>query len=88
MAGAGGRYAIIIPTHDPVVERLGHYKRSGAGEQTLRHALELLMQAVPQVREAVAAVLPRLNDGFESKDRSACGSRRDLQSVARTTGST
>jgi ribulose 1,5-bisphosphate carboxylase large subunit-like protein len=30
--------------------RLGHYKGSEAGERALRHALELLMQAVPQLR--------------------------------------
>ena len=50
MAGAGGQYAIIIPTHDLVVVRLGHYKGSEAGDEALRRALELLMAAVPQVR--------------------------------------
>jgi CubicO group peptidase (beta-lactamase class C family) len=51
MAGAGGQYAIIIPTHDLVVVRLGHYKGAAAGERSLARALSLLVAAVPQVRE-------------------------------------
>jgi hypothetical protein len=51
MAGAGGQSTIIIPTHDLVVVRLGHYKGSEAGDQALERALDLLMRAVPQVRE-------------------------------------
>jgi CubicO group peptidase (beta-lactamase class C family) len=50
MAGAGGQYTFIIPTHDPVVVRLGHYKGERAGEQALWKALRLLMQAVPPSR--------------------------------------
>jgi CubicO group peptidase (beta-lactamase class C family) len=50
MAGAGGQYAFVIPTHDLVVVRLGHYKGAEAGNRALRNALRLLMLAVPQVR--------------------------------------
>jgi CubicO group peptidase (beta-lactamase class C family) len=51
MAGSGTQYAFIIPTHDLVVVRLGHYKADYLGEQALRDALALLMQAVPPVRD-------------------------------------
>ncbi len=46
MAGAGGQYTIIIPSHDMVVVRLGIYKGSGPGGAALRNALALLMEAV------------------------------------------
>jgi CubicO group peptidase (beta-lactamase class C family) len=50
MAGAGGQYAFVVPTHDLVIVRLGHYKGAEAGNRALRNALKLLMEAVPQLR--------------------------------------
>jgi CubicO group peptidase (beta-lactamase class C family) len=51
MAGSGTQYVLIIPTHDLVVARLGHYKGEAAGARALGRALELLMQAVPHARD-------------------------------------
>ena len=47
MAGAGGQNTIVIPSHEMVVVRLGHYSGQGPGRQALSRALELLMEAVP-----------------------------------------
>jgi len=51
MAGAGGQTTLIIPSHDLVVVRLGHYKGSEPGTESFRKALALLMEAVPKRRE-------------------------------------
>lgn len=48
MSGAGGQTTMIIPSHDLVVVRLGHYKGSSPGGASLRKALALLMEAVPR----------------------------------------
>jgi CubicO group peptidase (beta-lactamase class C family) len=47
MAGAGGQTTLIIPSHDLVVVRIGHYKGSGPGGDSFNRALALLMEAVP-----------------------------------------
>jgi len=48
MSGAGGQTTLIVPSHDLVVVRLGHYKGSGPGEDSFARALALLMEAVPR----------------------------------------
>jgi len=50
MSGAGGQTTLIIPTHDLVVVRLGHYKGEDHADKSLARALELLLRAVPQAR--------------------------------------
>jgi CubicO group peptidase (beta-lactamase class C family) len=47
MAGAGGQSTIIIPSHELVVVRQGHYRGASIGGQALRRALALLMEAIP-----------------------------------------
>lgn len=53
-AGAGGQNTIVIPTHDLVVVRLGHFKGQRDGGVSVRKALELLLQAVPAKTAAPA----------------------------------
>ncbi len=48
MAGAGGQTTLIIPSHDLVVVRLGHFKGAAAGSRGFEKALSLLMEAVPR----------------------------------------
>ena len=53
MSGAGGQTTLIIPSHDLVVVRMGHYKGStpgGGATSSFGNALRLLMQAVPPKR--------------------------------------
>jgi len=48
MAGAGGQFTLIIPSHDLVVARLGHFSGVTVASQSLSTALALLLQAVPE----------------------------------------
>jgi CubicO group peptidase (beta-lactamase class C family) len=47
MAGSGTQIALIIPSRQLVVVRLGHYRGGAYGFQSLSHALAVLMEAVP-----------------------------------------
>jgi len=47
MLGAGGQSTTIIPSHDLVIVRMGHYRGASAGEISLDRAYTLLMEAVP-----------------------------------------
>jgi CubicO group peptidase (beta-lactamase class C family) len=50
MSGAGGQTTLIVPSHDLVVVRLGHYRGSSDADASLNRALALLMEAVPARR--------------------------------------
>jgi CubicO group peptidase (beta-lactamase class C family) len=50
MSGAGGQTTLIVPSHDLVVVRLGHYKGAAPGDVGFKRAVALLMKAVPQRR--------------------------------------
>jgi CubicO group peptidase (beta-lactamase class C family) len=47
MSGAGGQKTMIIPSHDLVVVRLGHFKGAREGDKSFKKALALLMEAIP-----------------------------------------
>jgi len=47
MLGAGGQSTTIIPSHDLVIVRLGHYKAASAGGKALDNTYKLLMEAIP-----------------------------------------
>ncbi len=47
MAGAGGQYTLMIPSHQLVVVRLGHSRGEAAASEGLKTALARLMKAVP-----------------------------------------
>ena len=50
MAGAGGQYTFVIPSHDLVVVKLGHYRGNAQSDLDLKDALRILMQAAPHHR--------------------------------------
>lgn len=47
MLGAGGQSVTMIPSHDLVIVRLGHYKGQQAAGKALNKAYTLLIEAVP-----------------------------------------
>lgn len=47
MSSAGNQFTVIIPSHELVVVRLGHYRGADVGGESLKSALSLLMRAVP-----------------------------------------
>jgi len=51
MRGAGEQSVTIIPSHDLVVVRLGHYKGQTSGFKALNKAFALLMDAVPETKK-------------------------------------
>jgi CubicO group peptidase (beta-lactamase class C family) len=50
MSGAGGQTTLIVPSHDLVVVRIGHFKGSTPGGASFRESLALLMEAIPSSR--------------------------------------
>jgi CubicO group peptidase (beta-lactamase class C family) len=46
MAGAGGQWTFVVPSHQLVVVRMGHYKGAGPGQRALNKAFTLLTSAV------------------------------------------
>ena len=48
MLGAGGQSTTIIPSHNLVIVRLGHYKGAREGGKALDNAYKLLMEAVKE----------------------------------------
>lgn len=50
MAGVGGQYTIIVPSHDLVVVRIGRYAGVRHAADSLNRALAMLMEAIPEKR--------------------------------------
>ncbi len=50
MSGVGGQTVLVIPSHDLVIVRLGHYRGAGPGGRALSTAVSMLLSALPQER--------------------------------------
>ncbi|MFL6818022.1 MAG: serine hydrolase domain-containing protein [Bradyrhizobium sp.] len=59
MSGAGGQTTLIIPSHDLVVVRLGHYRGESAGAAGFSKALGLLIEAVPKAQHEAIRTFTR-----------------------------
>jgi hypothetical protein len=46
MAGAGGQNTFVVPSHQLVVVRMGHFRGASVSRKTVNEALRLLMEAV------------------------------------------
>jgi CubicO group peptidase (beta-lactamase class C family) len=46
MAGAGGQWTFVVPSHHLVVARMGHYRGAGAGQRALNAAFTQLLAAI------------------------------------------
>jgi CubicO group peptidase (beta-lactamase class C family) len=49
MSGAGGQTTLIVPSHQLVVVRMGHFKGAQTGGDSFRKALALLVAALPPI---------------------------------------
>jgi CubicO group peptidase (beta-lactamase class C family) len=50
MAGAGGQWTFVVPSHELVVVRMGHFRGAGAGQRALNAAFKQLLSAIPASR--------------------------------------
>ena len=46
MAGAGGQNTFVVPSHQLVIVRMGHFRGAGPARKATNEALRLLMEAL------------------------------------------